>query len=131
MHFTFFVINLIGWTIVGMITGLISLQNHRRKENLTLFLAVLGGLLGGIISFATHGMWVENGIDFFNFLVALSFSVTAVYAFIPEKRMIFYEMFEKAKTFGRSNLSETKEATQRRYFAEDFWRSISSTLIPR
>lgn len=95
MHYLSFLINLFAWTSIGIVVGHFVFKNLRKKENLTILIASLGSLFGGMFSFATHGMWIETGVDFFNFLIALMFSFLSLFLLLPESREVFYDVFNK------------------------------------
>lgn len=127
MHFYFFILNVLLWTILGIIIGTISLQGHKRKENKTLFLSTLSTLLGGSFAFAAHGMWVELGIDFFNLFVALLTGVATVYTFVPERRETLGLLFERGFEILKTGFIRTQGIE----LGKNFPKNITSTLIPR
>lgn len=131
MHFISFTVNMVGWTLLGLAIGYLALQGHRRKESSTVLLSSMSGLFGGSFSAMTHGMWVDVGIDFFNFFVALVFAIVAVYAFIPERREAVSGIFGRIANLASSAFSKTREATQRPNLGQNFGKNITSTLVPR
>lgn len=116
MHYLSFLINLFVWTSIGIIVGHFVFRNLRKKENLTALVASLGSLFGGMFSFATHGMWVETGVDFFNFLVALIFSFVSLFLLLPESREVFYNLLSKIINPIFESINKTKGASGKPYF---------------
>lgn len=127
-HFLSFIVNLVAWAILGVIIGSISLQGHRRAENKTLFIATMSTLFGGILAFATHGTWVNVGVDFFNLAVALLFGIGTVYTFVPERREAISELFVRVGNLLKSGVPQEREVSE---LGQNFWNSIASTLVPR
>ncbi len=84
-------------------------------------IASLGGLLGGMFSFANHGMWVDVGIDFYNLLMAFFFSLLSVVLILPESRPVFNAIFAQIADI---ILGRVKERGKSRYFTNNFWGSI-------
>lgn len=127
MHFASFVINLLGWTFIGIGLGFFLHKGVRRRQNISSLVGGLASLIGGIFSFLLHGMWTEIGVDFFNLFVAFAFSLTALYIFAPNTRPSIItagvEAFEKLK-----NLTAEFKKAKSQYFSSEFWKSISSTL---
>lgn len=126
MHFISFILNLILWTILGIIIGAISLQGHKRKENLTLFVSTLSTLLGGAFAYTAHGTWVEFGVDFFNLFVALAVGISTVFVFVPERREAISFLFERGRTFLANSLTKRQENFGQ--LGRNFWENITSTL---
>jgi len=91
----------------------------------------MSGLFGGAFSAMTHGMWVDVGIDFFNFIVALTFATVAVYVFIPERREAIHGIFAKAFNTKYTSFSKAREASQNANLGQNFWKNVTSTLVPR
>lgn len=129
MHFLSFVLNVILWTMLGIIIGMITLQGHRRKENMTLFLSTLATLLGGSFAYAAHGTWVEFGVDFFNLFVAMATGISTVFIFVPERREAIAFLFQNGIEMLKSAYSKVKEKPQIE-LGREFWNGVTRYTKP-
>ena len=90
-------------------------------------IAGFGGLLGGMFSFASHGMWVDIGIDFYNLFMAFFTSILFVVLFLPESRPVLNAVFSKITNLVLGRIEQTRQIKGRKFFTENFGRNITSS----